>query len=185
MSGYDLPTSATIAGQEYEIRSDYRAVLDIMQVMVDPEISDAERAVITLDIFYPQSTSIPNDALQEAINYVYWFVGGGSSGGQRKRTRKSRLMDWIQDFPLMVAPINHVLGYEIRSVEYLHWWTFLSAYQEIGDCMFAQVVSIRKKRASGKKLDKHEREFYCDNRELIDLKVVETDAEKEILEAWM
>ena len=44
MSAYDLPTSAVINGVEYDIRSDYRAVLDIMAVMGDSSINDQERA---------------------------------------------------------------------------------------------------------------------------------------------
>ena len=33
-------------------------------------------------------------------------------------------------------------------------------------------------------MEKLEREFYRENRNLIDFKVVETDAEKEFFEAW-
>jgi len=50
--------------------------------------------------------------------------------------RKAKLADWEQDFPLIVNPVNRVLGYEVRDCEYCHWWTFLSAYYEIGDCLF-------------------------------------------------
>lgn len=185
MSGYDLPTSATIGGREYEIRSDYRAVLDVMQVMADKEVEDDERAMLVLAIFYPAWRTIPSDDLQEAVKWMYWFIGGGGDEAQKKPKKKPRLMDWTQDFPLIVAPVNHVLGYEIRSVKYLHWWTFLAAYQEIGDCLFAQVVSIRKKRATGKKLDKQDQAFYRENADLVDLRIEETDAEKEILDAWM
>ena len=41
---------------------------------------------------------------------------------------------------------------------------------EIGDCLFAQIVNIRDKRARGKKLDKSEAEFYRKNRDIIDIK---------------
>lgn len=183
MTGYDLPTSATIHGREYEIRSDYRAILDLMQVMTDVEITDGERAATALAVFFVSSESIPQSDLQEAIEWMYWFVGGGES--RKSKKRRPRVMDWQQDFPLIVPPLNHVLGYEVRSVDYLHWWTFLGAYQEIGDCLFAQVVGIRKKLATGKKLDKHEREFFRDNYEIVNLPKQETDEEKEILDEWM
>ena len=101
-------------------------------------------------------------------------------------------MDWSQDFQLIVAPINRVLGYEIRSKEYdsntntggVHWWTFLSAYQEIGDCLFAQVVRIREKKAKGKALDKSDRDFYRKNRDLVDIKVHYTEIEDELVKQW-
>ena len=78
---------------------------------------------------------------------------------------------------------------ELQAAKSVHWnictgILFLSYYQEIGDCLFAHVVSIRDKKALGKPLDKQEREFYRRNREIIDLKTNYTDAEKNILAAW-
>ena len=70
-------------------------------------------------------------------------------------------------------------------MEYMHWWTFLSLYQEIGgDCTFAQVVSIRYKKAHGKKLDKQEREWYRKNRKIVDFKQNYTDSDKQMFKEW-
>lgn len=181
MAGYDLPRSADIGGKTYEIRSDYRAVIDIMTVVSDPDLTDAERATMALGIFYPQADSIPREHAQDALDYMFWFVSGGESPPKK---RKPRVMDWEQDFPLIVSPVNRSLGFEVRGVEYLHWWTFLAAYREIGDCTFAQVVSIRKKKMAGKKLDRAEAQFYADNREIVDLRRLETQAERDIFEEW-
>ncbi len=182
MAGYDLPTSLEIGGRTYEIRSDYRAVLDVMRVMADPEITDGERIATALAVFYPDGDDIPTKDLQEAVDRMYQFVNAGEPVAKGPRPR---LMDWDQDFPLIVAPVNHVLGYEARAVEYLHWWTFLAAYREIGDCTFAQVVGIRKKQARGKKLDKQDAQFYRENRELVDLKRVRTEQEAKLFDAWI
>lgn len=164
-----------INGTEYDIRSDYRAVLDVMQVLSDIELNDYERGNLAMSVFYPGFDAMPESDMEEAAKYLQWFVGGGDIKGGKPKTK---LVDWEQDFPLIVNPVNRILGYEVRRCEYCHWWTFLSAYYEIGDCLFAQVVSIRKKRRSGKKLDKYEREFYRDNRDLIDFKTTYTDEEK-------
>ena len=77
---------------------------------------------------------------------------------------------------------NKVLGREIRGKEHLHWWTFISAYYEIGECLFAQIVNIRQKKAYGKKLDKAEQEWYRKNRDLVDIKRQYTASEVEALE---
>lgn len=181
MSAWDLPKSALIGGVEYDIRSDYRAVLDVLTVLEDIELSDAERGAIAFEIFYPGFEDMPPSDYKEAVEYLQWFVAGGDLKGSKQG---ARLADWQQDFPLIVNPVNRVLGYEVRDCEYCHWWTFLSAYYEIGDCLFAQVVAIRKKRANGKKLDKYEREFYNANREIIDLKTKLTSEEESIFEKW-
>lgn len=94
-------------------------------------------------------------------------------------------MDWGQDFSLIAAPINRVLGKEVRAVEYLHFWTFIGAYQEIGDCTFAQVVNIRRKKAKGQKLDKSEQAFYKANRQMVDFKRKYTAAEDAVISKWI
>ena len=90
-----------------------------------------------------------------------------------------------QDFRYIVAPINRVVGQEIRAVEYYHWWSFISAYYEIGDCLFAQIVRIRDKKARGKPLDKEEQKFYRENRHMVDFHTNYTDAENALLKKWV
>ena len=85
----------------------------------------------------------------------------------------------------MIAPINHILGFECRAVDYLHWRTFLSAYLEIPpESVFARVLRIREKLRTGKKLEKNERTWYNKNRELVHLKTKFSKAEEELIEAW-
>lgn len=88
-----------------------------------------------------------------------------------KEDRKPPIMSWEQDFPLLAAPMNRVLGCEMRLEKYLHWWTFIGAYMEIGECSFSNIINIRSKKRKGIKLEKWEQEFYNENRKKIDLKV--------------
>lgn len=176
---YDLPTSLEIGGVTYSIQSDYRAALDMCVALSDPELSNEDKAQTLLIIFYPDWETIPPSDYQEAIEKCLWFLNCGS---EEEQTRKApKLMDWGQDFQMIVSPINRVLGREIREPKPLHWWTFISAYYEIGDCLFAQVVRIRDKKSKGKQLDKSEKEWYRQNRELVDFKTVYTQAEKDLL----
>ena len=77
---------------------------------------------------------------------------------------------WEQDAGMIVPAVNRVAGCEVRALPYLHWWTFLGYYMEIGDGLFAQVLNIRQKKSKGKKLEKWEKEFYRENKKIIDLK---------------
>lgn len=186
---YDLPKSLEVNGREYEIRSDYRPILDILETIVDPELSEQEKAQGVLTIFYPDADAIPPEDCQEAINRCFWFIAGGQEDEGGKRPR---LVEWEQDFPYIVSPINRVLGMEIRAIPYdaesntggLHWWTFLGAYMEIGECTFSQIVRIRERKATGKRLDKQDQEWYRKNRKLVDIKTHYTEAEKELLKEW-
>lgn len=175
---WELPVAVSIGGMELPIRSDYRAALDICAALSDPELCNEEKIEAMLTIFYPDIESIPPVDWQEAVEKCCWFLDCGQEPDGRKAPR---LVDWEQDFQYICGPINRVLGNEVRSMEYLHWWSFIAAYMEIGDCTFAQTVRIRDKLAHGKTLDKHDHEWYRQNRRLVDFKRKYTSAEQEIL----
>lgn len=186
---YGLPTKLDVGGKEYEIRTDYRAVLDICTALSDPDLNDEEKMFVALGIMYSDFDSIPPVNYKEALDQCFWFINGGDETKQRKAPK---LVDWEQDFKYIIAPINRVCGQDIRAILYdsetnvggFHWWSFISAYYEIGDCLFAQIVRIRNKQARGKKLDKEEREWYRQNRELVDMRQNYSTAEKELLKEW-
>lgn len=175
-----LPTALVVGGKERAIRSDYRVALDIFLALTDMDLDDYNRAMEAIECLYVDEIEPEN--LQEALTQCMWFL----NGGEPERGKKGpQLVSWSQDFNLIAAPVSKVVGQDIRGMTYLHWWSFLSAYMGIGDCLFAQVVSIRDKKARGKKLDKADREFYRRNQDIIDIKKPLTEAEQEILKEWM
>lgn len=178
-----LPTSVEVGGTEYPIRSDYRAALDICAALSDPELSEQDKSVVALTIFYPDLDTIPPSLYGEALERCMRFLNCGQE--QHHGGRSPRLVDWEQDFQYIVAPINRVVGREIRAVEYMHWWTFIAAYYEIGDCTFAQIVRVRDQLVRGKPMDKPDREWYRRNRELVDFKRKYTPQEDAVLAPWL
>lgn len=175
-----LPTALTVGGEEYAIRSDYRVALDIFLALTDPELDDYNRAMEALDCLYEDE--IPPEHYQEALDRCFWYLRGGED---ERGQKQPQLVSWAQDFNLIASPVSKIVGQDIRGLPYLHWWSFLSAYMAIGDCLFAQVVAIRDKKARGKSLDKADREFYRRNRDIIDIKKTMTDAEEAILKEWV
>ena len=175
-----LPTKVNISGNEEPVRTDFRVILEILTMLKDPELSNSEKAYALLYMFYENPEEITD--YEEAIKACFEFIDGN---GSEKKKSGPQLVDWEQDFDYIVAPVNRVLGKEIRSEQDLHWWTFLSAYMEIGpDCLFSQIVNIRDKKARGKKLEKQESEWYRRNREIVDIKHKYTDAEDELIKQW-
>lgn len=179
---YSLPYSVNIDGEKINIRNkcDFRVALDVIEALNDEDLTEQEKIQCALYIFYGEElTKISN--YEEAVKQMLIVINGGEQ--ETDQTEKPRLMDWKHDFPILVAPINRVLNCEIRSVDYLHWWTLLSAYYEIGECTFQNVVSIRSKRMKGKKLEKWEEEFYRENRKMIDLPQKLTKEEQDFLDS--
>ena len=78
---FELPTKLNIGGTDYAIRSDYRAVLEICTALSDRELSDEERILVAMEVFYPDldnmSPSVYKEALENALNrkvdkvYIY------------------------------------------------------------------------------------------------------------------
>ena len=176
-SPWRLPTSLEVGGVDYPIRTDFRDVLYLLDIFADPEYEPDEQGAICLRVMYPQWESIPAERQEEALSRAATFIDGGYPAGDRRKM--PRTVDWAQDGPIIVPAVNRVLGREVRAMEYLHWWTFLGAYMEIGESLFTTVLGIRQKRARGKKLEKYEQEFYRNNRGLVDLRKKETAADRE------
>lgn len=167
MNSWELPKTLTVGSDVYAIRSDFRAVLDILKYFNDPDYEQDEKWWICLDILYVGFQEMPKELWSEAAEQAVLFI---DMGMEENEGPKPRLMDWEQDAPIIIPSVNRVLGKEVRTLPYLHWWTFMGAYMEIGESMFSQVVSLRKKRVQKKKLEKWEKEFYKENKSLCDLK---------------
>lgn len=180
MINYDLPKSVTIDGIDYPIRNDgdYRVILDIIAALHDEELNERQKAVTALWIFY--GDNVPQN-MQAALSEMMRFINLGEEE-KAEESAKPPVMDWEQDFMLIVPPINKALGFEVRAVQYLHWWTFVSGYQEMdGENTFSTVVKIRKKRQNGEKLDKAEQKFFNEHRDLVILRQKLSDEEKDFL----
>lgn len=172
-SAWEFPTSLNVGGVDYEIRTDYRAVLDVLAALNDPDLVDVDpqmtaymQSCCILEIIYPQYESIPAKHIQEALDEAVKFIDMGISD----ECKKPRTMDWEQDAPIIIPAVNRVLNKEIRAEKYLHWWTFLGAYMEIGESLFSNVLHIRQKKVKRQKLEKWEQEFYRENKNLIEIK---------------
>lgn len=172
-----LPTTLMVGEKELPIKdTDFRVVLLILQVFNDSELDQDEKIYLMLDMLLGFDSLDPDD-YHSAIMACYWFIDGGKE--YKARTQEPKVMDWEQDEQLIFSAVNHVAGKETRLEEYIHWWTFLGFFNEIQDGLFSYVLSIRQKKANGKKLDDSEKEYYRKNRDIIDLRKKETEEERE------
>lgn len=172
-SAWEFPTSLNVGGVDYEIRTDYRAVLDLLAALNDKDLEDEDKRIeaymksrVILEIMFPDCDNIPSEHWKEATEKVSEFIDMGIVEG----SKKPKTMDWEQDAPIIIPSINKVLNTEIRAQKYIHWWTFLGAYMEIGEGLFSNIIHIRQKKANGQKLEKWEQDFYKENKSLIDFK---------------
>lgn len=183
---YSLPKTLEIGDREYDIGWDFKTILDIFVALNDPELDNTEKSIAAMSIFYPafeaRKDPMPADDYKEAIEKCFWFINGGQN--EKGNKKAPTLIDWEQDFSYIVAPINKIIGQDVRGLDNLHWWTFLSAFYEIGDCTFAQIVRIRDMKARGKPMSKEDRQWYNRNRDIVDIRTTYTENEDEIMRMW-
>ena len=184
---WDLPYSVTIDGQNFAIENncDYRVVLDCISVYEDTDIDVVTRHQTALLIFYKEPWKITNT--EEAVRQMIRVIDCESedvilSQANPNTPPPERLMSWCTDFKFIAPAVSRVLGYDVRTPEkFTHWWSLMGAYMEIGECAWSTIISIRRKKMHGEKLEPWEQKIYAENKKDIDLPQNLTDEEKEWL----
>ena len=192
---FELPTSITIDGDNYPIRNqgDFRMVLDCFKCLQDIELTEQERILVALCIFYEDVAGVEyiqevfntDSKLVAAVEEMYNFFNCGQESIGAAKNHK--LIDWEKDSQVIVSAINNVAKKEIRAETYIHWWTFMGYYLAIGECPLSTIVSIRDKIVRGKKLEKWEQDFKLNNPEYFNWNfksVEEEELDNYIRELW-
>lgn len=182
---YRLPRTVEVNGKEHPIRTDFRDVMTIIYALNDPDLEDKEKVYVLMRILYEDFDDIDSNDYEAAFKAASDFINHGSNS---KSESNKKIIDFEQDERLLIPAINRVAGFEVRDADYMHWWTFMGHFMEIGECTYSTVLNIRQKKAKGKKLEKHEQEFYSSNKEMCDIQEklsVEELEELERLNSWL
>ena len=170
----ELPYRLEVCGTAHKIRTDFRAALTIFQALEDPELDDREKQLAMLECLYEKPEKIPSEFIEEALEKATWFL---DCGDMPKRTFKEKTLDWEQDESMIFSAINKTAGREVR-LGYMHWWTFLGYFAESGETLLQTVMHLRQKMSKGKTLEKWERDFVNEHRELVMIRHKKTAEEK-------
>jgi len=165
-----LPRTLNVCGREYEIRSDFRNVLRIIAAYNDKDLPDREKVFVCLSIIFKAVNTIPREHFPEAFKAASDFIEFRLSEDKPS----PKVVNWEKDEQILFPAINKVAGREVRSMPYLHWWSFLGYFQAVDrEDLWGMVLTIRQKKAKGKKLEKYEKEFLTANRDLCALEYKE------------
>ena len=191
---YSLQTSVVMGDNEFHITNDgdFRMILDCFSAINDEELSEDFRVLASLIIFYEDINSIEDiaeldkETATQLTLEMFRFFNGGKDESEGAVTSQPTI-NWEQDEQIICAAVNNVAHTEIRSLGYLHWWTFLGYYMSVGESVLSTVVSIRNKMNKGKSLDKWEKEFKNENPKYFKWKPIDIEVErfeKELRELW-
>lgn len=172
-----LPKSVEVNGKVLELNTDYRVCLNILQAFSDPDLTQYDKSIIVIKCLYKNPEDISSEDFEMCMEKAIWFLNCGDK--VNKPQTKKPLYDWEQDEQIIFSAINKVANKEVRELDYMHFWTFIALFNEIGESSFSTVVGIRQKKSRGKKLEDYEREFYRNNKDMVDLKKKYTQEEQE------
>lgn len=173
---FDLPTTLEVGGKSWDIRTDYRDVLTVITAFDDVELKANEKAYVCLQAIYKDFDEMPERLYQEAFDAAIKFIERDE--GDKGKNNRKKVVDWEQDANLLFPAVNRVAGVEVRTVEYMHWWTFMGYFMEIGEGVYSTVLSLRSKKNSGKKLEKWEQEWWTKNIGICKIRNRYTEQEK-------
>lgn len=179
-----LPETLTVGDVNYPIRSDYRNVLQVFEAFNDPDLERADKWIIAIYLIFADFSSADDVEaavkngfdVKEATEQIMWFI---RAGADEKKDVERPTYDWVKDEQMIFSAVNKVRGEEVREADYMHWWTFLGYFNEVGEGSFSYIVGIRNKLNNRKKLDKSEKEFYRKNKDLVDMKPPKSKKELE------
>ena len=182
MDPWTLPQTVLIGGRTYAIHADFRDILQIIAELTNESVPEPLRWEIAGCLFCDDFDALCDADKTELLRALARFINCGKD--EADTPPRPKTIDWQQDQPLIVADVNRVAGQEIRALPFVHWWTFMAWFNAVGDGALATVVSLREKLRRGIKLERWERDFYNENRKLVDFQTRYTAAEDDLLRQW-
>ncbi len=176
---FELPLSLNVDGIERPINPDFRDVLTILIACNSDELTQQEKTLVILNNLYVDDFTEFCD-INEAYEKARWFIDWGQTYTEQDNSPK--LVDWEKDYNYIISAVNKVTKSEIRSQDFVHWWTFLGYVCERGECQYSTITEIRDKLNKGKPLESYEKQFLRENKEIVILKSEKENAfERELL----
>lgn len=173
-----VPNTVNIDGEEYKINSDFRCSILFELLMQDKLLSDKEKTVNALSLYY----SVCPKNINEAINQMLWFYRGGKdielSKGKGKGKSDIQIYSFEHDDDYIYAAFMDQYRIDLQDIEYLHWWKFKAMFKSLReDNEIVKIMGYRSVDLSKIK-DKEEKAYYRKMKELHKIPVSQSEKEK-------
>lgn len=178
MAYFENPKSLEIKGKEYKIRTDYRDILTIIEAFEDKSLLQREKLEVMITILFEEKPPLIEETFKKSYMFLDVDIEGmyynKSKPNKTNSNTETKLYSFVKDWQLIVAAMNKYFGCSIREMPYLHWFDFIAAFNNLGECSFTSVIDLRRKKKQNK-LNKEEKQYFYKNREWLDLDYEEID----------
>lgn len=172
-----LPKEVNIEGEDYKINSDFRTSILFELLMQDNSISEEDKIIQALELYYP---ILPKN-LNEAVEKILWFYRCGKDEviNKNKGTGKStNVYSYLHDDDYIYSAFLDQYGVDLQDIEYLHWWKFKAMFKSLKEDN--EIVKIMGYRAMdvNKIKDKEQKAHYTKMQELYKIPIAKDERNK-------
>lgn len=172
-----LPITVEIEDVEYEINSDFRTSILFELLMQDKSISEENKIIQALELYYP---TLPKN-INEAIDQMLWFYRCGKDEDISKGTGKGKsvqIYSFEYDDDYIYAAFMDQYNIDLQDIEYLHWWKFKAMFKSLKEDN--EIVKIMRYRSIdlNKIKDKEEKNYYRKMQELYKIPIAKDEKDK-------
>lgn len=167
-----FPTKIKINNDIFEINTDFRNCLKIIEAYEDEELTIIEKHMIMLKRLYVQ---LPDDLEQATLKGIK-FLNCGEESNNLHETK--RTYSFQKDGKYIYSAISQSHHLDLSEINYLHWWKFCYLFLDIKkDTTFSSILSLRQKKNKGQ-LNKEEKKVFMESREILDLEFSKEESEE-------
>ncbi|AQR93486.1 bacteriophage Gp15 family protein [Clostridium saccharoperbutylacetonicum] len=177
-----LPKSVEISGTEYEINFDFRTSILFEMMIQDEVLSDKEKIIKTLELYYPVIPKDIDKNINEAIDKALWFYQGGkdikSQKSQSSTGKSEKVYSFEYDDEYIYSAFLDQYAFDLQDVEELHWWKFKAMFKALKEDN--EIVKIMGYRAMtiDNKMSKEQKEYYRKMKKLYEIPKSKNEIEK-------
>lgn len=140
-----VPKSVEIDGKNYEINWEFHYHVKIIILLQDPELDDATKTALALNIFYPE---IPAN-IEEADRQMKLFYVNDKPKNHAQKSAEAEaestpaLYSYEIDDEYIFSAFVEKYGINLQTVTGLHWYEFRALLRSLQDCWFADIMRYR------------------------------------------
>lgn len=179
----NVPKTVIIDNKEYDINYDFRISIMFELLIHDTNISEEEKIIKTLELYYP----ILPHKIDEAIEKILWFYKCGKEQGYKKHKKSSKIQKQIYSFDTddeyIYAAFLSQYNVDLQETS-LHWWEFKALFNSLSeDNKICEIMKFRCMDLNKIK-DKEEKAYYKEMQELYKIEEETTEEDLKEFEKW-
>lgn len=169
-----LPEAVEIDGLEYPINTDFRISVMFEQLLADASLTEQEKLVQALRLYYPM---IPGN-IPAALEQILWFYRCGKEQKAAEDDKPSAaVFDYDYDDQYIYAAYLDQYGIDLQDAK-LHWWKFKAMFAGLKeDNKLCKIMSYRAMDIPGD-MPKAQKEFYKKMKKLYEIPLPQTQQDK-------